>query len=241
VVGGSGTTNTLTLWSSGSSLGDSLLTQSGGNIVLASGHLLFTGASSDIGASGATRPRTGYFSTSVRIGTDMGSGSAALLSAKGNTTLTGLFVNTASPGSTQGAGMIGATGATPSAADQRLGFLLFASNPTGATFRFGGGVQAFSAGAWTDNSAHPAYLSFSTTPLASTTRTERWHIRESGHLWAVADNTYDIGASGATRPRTIYAGTSIVAPAYTVGATPGVTGSCSSVAVVNGIVTGCTP
>ena len=31
----------------------------------------------------------------------------------------------------------------------------------------------------------------------------------AGHLTFTADNTYDIGASGATRPRTIYAGTSI--------------------------------
>lgn len=40
----------------------------------------------------------------------------------------------------------------------------------------------------------------------------RWRILASGsgsHLVTVADNTYDIGASGATRPRTIYVGTSL--------------------------------
>lgn len=34
--------------------------------------------------------------------------------------------------------------------------------------------------------------------------TKRWSISTSGHLLAVADNTYDIGASGATRPRHAY-------------------------------------
>lgn len=37
-------------------------------------------------------------------------------------------------------------------------------------------------------------------------------IQSSGNLLFTTDNTYDIGASGATRPRTIYAGTSVVAP-----------------------------
>jgi hypothetical protein len=40
--------------------------------------------------------------------------------------------------------------------------------------------------------------------------TDRWEINPSGHFLAVADNTYDIGASGATRPRNVYAGTQFV-------------------------------
>lgn len=38
----------------------------------------------------------------------------------------------------------------------------------------------------------------------------------SGHLIAVTDNTYDIGASGATRPRRVYVGTEVVTPLATV-------------------------
>jgi hypothetical protein len=38
----------------------------------------------------------------------------------------------------------------------------------------------------------------------------QWKINNSGHFLATTDNTYDIGASGATRPRTIYVATSIV-------------------------------
>jgi hypothetical protein len=37
----------------------------------------------------------------------------------------------------------------------------------------------------------------------------RWTISSGGHFLAGTDNTYDIGASGATRPRSIYAGTNV--------------------------------
>ena len=37
--------------------------------------------------------------------------------------------------------------------------------------------------------------------------TSRWTVDASGHFVAATDNTYDIGASGATRPRSIYIGT----------------------------------
>jgi len=47
--------------------------------------------------------------------------------------------------------------------------------------------------------------------FASAGTTEQWRI-DTGNFLALADNTYDIGASGATRARSIYAGTSFVAP-----------------------------
>jgi hypothetical protein len=37
----------------------------------------------------------------------------------------------------------------------------------------------------------------------------RWQVNSSGHFLANTDNLYDIGASGANRPRNIYVGTSI--------------------------------
>lgn len=45
--------------------------------------------------------------------------------------------------------------------------------------------------------------------LIRTNGTNRWETTSSGHLLAVADNSYDIGATGATRPRTVYAGTGV--------------------------------
>jgi len=44
--------------------------------------------------------------------------------------------------------------------------------------------------------------------------TSRWTINTSGHLLAAADNTYDIGASGATRPRNIYTGGFVILGGY---------------------------
>lgn len=38
----------------------------------------------------------------------------------------------------------------------------------------------------------------------------RWQFNSSGHIAAQDDNTYDLGASGASRPRTGYFGTSVV-------------------------------
>lgn len=45
----------------------------------------------------------------------------------------------------------------------------------------------------------------------------RWEIGATGHLIAFADNTYDIGASGATRPRSGYFGTDVRAPSFWIG------------------------
>jgi len=38
----------------------------------------------------------------------------------------------------------------------------------------------------------------------------RWSINTSGHFLAAADNTYDIGASGASRPRNVYVGSNVI-------------------------------
>lgn len=47
--------------------------------------------------------------------------------------------------------------------------------------------------------------------------TELWRMSGSGHFITGTDNIYDIGASGATRPRTGYFGTSVVTPLLTLG------------------------
>lgn len=58
----------------------------------------------------------------------------------------------------------------------------------------------------TSTAANVAFLTGGTT---------KWLVQSDGMLLANADNTYDIGASGATRPRTGYFGTSV-----SVGTTP---------------------
>jgi hypothetical protein len=54
------------------------------------------------------------------------------------------------------------------------------------------------------------YLDGSVTNFRSTSLI-RWSINSSGHFVAGADNTYDIGASGANRPRNVYAAGAVIA------------------------------
>jgi hypothetical protein len=78
------------------------------------------------------------------------------------------------------------------ASNYELGFLAFSSN----NFIIGAG----SAGTGT---ARPI--------MFQTTGSNRWQVDTSGHFLAVTDNTYDIGASGANRPRNVYVAASVVA------------------------------
>lgn len=48
--------------------------------------------------------------------------------------------------------------------------------------------------------------------------TTAWNISGAGHFLAGSDNAYDIGASGATRPRRVYVGSDIRAPIVYFGA-----------------------
>ncbi len=61
----------------------------------------------------------------------------------------------------------------------------------------------------------PGRLVFKTTADGAATAIERWRITNAGHLLTGTDDSWDIGASGATRPRTGYFGTSVVAPTFT--------------------------
>jgi hypothetical protein len=54
----------------------------------------------------------------------------------------------------------------------------------------------------------------------SANATSTWNINSSGHLLAT-DNTFDIGATGAKRPRTGYFGTSVITPKSTIKGTAG--------------------
>lgn len=72
-----------------------------------------------------------------------------------------------------------------------------------ANFNVGATITARADGAPSSGSM-PGLLEFQTTPSASTTPVARWQINSSGHFLAGADNTYDIGATGATRPRRVF-------------------------------------
>ena len=65
--------------------------------------------------------------------------------------------------------------------------------------------------------------------------TELWRFSSNGHFLAGTDNTYDIGASGATRPRTVYAATSVEGGYIRAGAASA--GAASTTTIGNGTAT----
>jgi len=60
---------------------------------------------------------------------------------------------------------------------------------------------------------------------------KRWLVSAAGHLFAGLDNTYDIGATAANRPRRVYAATDFVGP---IGATTPNTASVTTLTVGSG-------
>jgi hypothetical protein len=85
-----------------------------------------------------------------------------------------------------------------------------------------------------------AFAAGSAVLLAPNNGVVGWKVDTSGNLMANTDNAPDIGATAATRPRNIFAGTRVTSAAYTVGAANGASFGPSAVAsltVVNGIIT----
>lgn len=76
------------------------------------------------------------------------------------------------------------------------------------------GIMSNRAGTGVNRNLHLGTNSSASVALV-TNGTNRWIVNSSGHFLANADNTYDIGASGNNRPRTVYIGTSLVVPSIT--------------------------
>lgn len=102
---------------------------------------------------------------------------------------------------------------------------LFFGNGTDIHFNSNG----YYDGAWKYSSTNPATSVFmnngeviirnaaSGTADTSLTWIERWNFKNDGHLLASTDNVYDVGASGANRPRNLYiAGTGVFGSNVTV-------------------------
>jgi hypothetical protein len=104
----------------------------------------------------------------------------AAITATGTSSSVFHAVNTATPSSGSGAGIIAYVDGTPTAADQRLGFYLFGSRG-GVNGQYNSaGVQGFSSQAWTIGTAQGSYLRFENTPTGSISRTERMRITANG-------------------------------------------------------------
>lgn len=218
-----------------------IVTQSAGAISLStnnttrwtidtSGHLT-TGTDNtyDIGVSGATRPRTGYFGRSLFVGTpaaeptDEGSFAAGgnfdgvLRNDLNNASVGANAVASVKAASNVGGIQIRSLGSNHATLPAGAELLADSGITGGLVIRTTGTVECdilFSAGAGFGN--HDWAIKSSLTPGAR------------GHLVTGTDNTYDIGASGATRPRTIYAGTSVAVGAALTLNTTTLSGSSSS-------------
>ena len=218
------------------------------------GHLLAgTDNTYDIGASGATRPRTGYFGTSLNVGNGVtasadngdvvaGDGSNEFRFDASNAnwiirqdpavaTDSSRFVSIFTEGSSQPHDYRNASSTATHGIQQsfqrqrgtlaspvivqngdRLG-LFVGQGYTGSIDihdSFAGIEFAVDDTGTVSASSAPGKIVFATTPSGTRTFTDRWRINNAGHFLTEADNTYDIGASGATRPRTGYFGTSLV-------------------------------
>lgn len=127
-----------------------------------------------------------YNGSSYMASTLIGSGGAA---PDSNPSWT-LLAQKGDTGTTGNTGAQGATGTVTAAGDGTAAAAghAFASEAGMGLYRVGAGVLGI-----------------------TTAGVERWRV-STGNLLAVADNTYDIGASGANRPRSIYVGTSVVTP-----------------------------
>ena len=119
-----------------------LLISDAGVVTGRAGLLIATDNANDLGAAGATRPRTGYFGTSVE---------------------------------------------SPTFTRASTGTLTVSSPGASGIIRF------------------------------STNGSNRWDINASGHFIAVTDASFDIGQSGATRPRNLYVSGSIVSSSINAG------------------------
>ncbi len=188
----------------------------------------------DIGATGANRPRSIYWGTQA-IGA-LGSASAPSWTFTGRTS-TGVWSRAADLITVSCGGadnfefqpstlLIGSTtgiywGNTNSASTIASYFTSLVSDGTGVLAQKNGtNAQAFrvyntTTGpeygtlAWASNILSIGTNAARVTRLR-TNGTDRWEVgATTGHLLGLSDNTYDIGAAGATRPRSIYLGTSV--------------------------------
>jgi len=149
-----------------------------------SGHLLWnTDNTYDIGASGATRPRNGYFGTRVVAGSPTAAAlalSPTIVSSNASGAH-GVFESTVANSSISGGGvLLYQNSGSIATSGTRLGLFLFGGvSDAGATFRNSAVIHAFASENWT-GSAYGTRLEFGTTANGGTSRTTKLILGNSG-------------------------------------------------------------
>jgi hypothetical protein len=172
------------------------------------GNLLFSADNTrDIGAVGATRPRTIYAATSfVGPGAVPTGGTAGQVLSKVDATNYNLAWVAQSGGITLPLG-------------QTLTFSPDNTYDIGASATTRPRYVYAGSGVIAPVVSSPVVQSNAQLALGSNATT-RWRIHTTGDLWAEVDNTYDIGASGGSRPRDLFLGRTLYVGTAVAGTTP---------------------
>ena len=243
-VAGSGTTNTIPRWTGPSTLGDSGL--------IDNGTAIYTTARDRFGIGIAT-PDQGLHVLSPNNATTSGgqvtqqnfngvSNQKWMTSVGGGDNVwvngRGWFLRDMTAGATRlvcdTSGNVGIGTTSPNAA---LGIARAAGLDAYIETAGGGRVTGTSSVLYGQDSAGNGYVwnRANAGVFFGTNAQSRWQINTSGHFLAGADNSYDIGASGATRPRIVYVGTGVVGGYIRAGAASA--GVASTTTIGNGTST----
>ncbi len=203
----------------------------------ASGHFLAgTDNAYDIGASGANRPRNGYFAGYVAVASGLnvsagvltlpaGSAGAPSLTFAGNTN-SGLFSSAAGEVSITTSGVqrlvVASTGmtarTTTSTSYVGLSLINDASRRLDINYAGSGYVGGILAGGPSGETAMIA-TSGANVLQFGTNGTSRWYIDASGKFLSSSDNAYSIGTYGANRPAYVYVATAFAGPGSPIAST----------------------
>ncbi len=197
--------------------------------VNSSGHLVAeTDNAYDIGAVNATRPRNAYLGTNLFIGTKaiaaIGDASYNRIQVTATNDYAGLYGLSASNDGSKYAfiALAASRGSISSPSATQNNDVLGQVDFQGYSDSYNGGVariEGKASATWAAGSLG-AQLNFYTTTNGAPAGTLRWTMSNAGHLLAGTDNSWDIGASGANRPRNLYVAGSIY-PGYAVLIAPG--------------------
>lgn len=135
----------------------------------------------DKSLTGVTTLASGWATGSFAFGATTAPSTARVNILSANTS--GLYIinSTTLSASTGGFARLMNSG-TASAADQRMGGVIFGTNPSTNNFRSMGSIEMLSEAAHTDNVSQPSYMRFLTTPVSTASAVERMRITAGGDL-----------------------------------------------------------
>ena len=194
----------LTLETFGGNL--NLRPNSGSSVALFGNLIANTDNTYDIGASGANRPRTIYSAANIEAGGTVNAPYGNVVAGGNLYTYAGLYVNGTWLYSDGAANILAQRNGTNPQFFNIYNTYTDASNYE--RLAIGGNGTSYYITTQRSGASSPRilYVNAQASLALLTNDAGRWQIDNSGHFTAWTDNTYDIGASGANRPRNLYLG-----------------------------------